>query len=306
MAALNYAEYYGSALAQAYPFTLNFGALYDTENNRTYLPTKDKIVKIPSITTTGSVNSDRDNITLATRNYNNAWETKELKFPRAWGTSIHPADLAETHILSIEKITKTYNEEQKFPEMDAYTVSKLYSDWKTTVTAENYTGHTPDTTALSATNVLQVFDDLMLKMDEAMVPANGRILYVTYEVKKMLKNADKVDRSWDVQSAADAINRTVNRLDEVTVVGVPSVLMKTKYNFTVGWKVATDAEQINMFLVHPSAVLTPVLYTFSQLDEPSAGSQGKYVYYEERFQDAFILNNKADGLQFNITAAETD
>ena len=27
----------------------------------------------------------------------------------------------------------------------------------------------------------------------------------------------------------------------------------------------------------------------------------KYVYFEESFEDAFILNNLADGLQFNIT-----
>ncbi|WP_236730867.1 hypothetical protein [Clostridioides difficile] len=30
---------------------------------------------------------------------------------------------------SIGNITKVYNEEQKFPEMDAYCISKIYADW---------------------------------------------------------------------------------------------------------------------------------------------------------------------------------
>jgi hypothetical protein len=58
-----------------------------------------------------------------------------------------------------------------------------------------------------------------------------------------------------------------------------------------------------MFLVHPTAVITPVSYTFSRLDEPSAGSEGKWIYYEESFEDVFVLNNKADAIQFNIANA---
>ena len=58
-----------------------------------------------------------------------------------------------------------------------------------------------------------------------------------------------------------------------------------------------------MFLVHPSAVITPVSYSFSQLDQPSAGSEGKYIYFEESFEDAFILNKKAGAIQYNITAS---
>ena len=55
-----------------------------------------------------------------------------------------------------------------------------------------------------------------------------------------------------------------------------------------------------MLLVHPSAVITPVKYEFAKLDAPSAGSEGKYVYYEESFEDVFILNKKMAGLQFHI------
>lgn len=177
--------------------------------------------------------------------------------------------------------------------MDAYCVSKIFADWTTN-------GGTADTTVITAANALQVFDSLMLEMDNARVPVNGRILYVTNEVKYILKEADKISRSIDVTDNNNTINRIVNRLDEVEVIGVPAPLMKTLYDFTQGWTPAVGAKQINMFLVHPAAVITPVSYTFSKLDEPSAGSEGKYIYFEESFEDVFILNNKAGAIQFNV------
>ena len=142
----------------------------------------------------------------------------------------------------------------------------------------------------------------MLKMDNAMVPANGRILYVTNEVKTILKEAEKISRNIDVTSNNHVIDRVVSRLDEVQVIGVPATLMKTAYNFTNGWKPAVGASQINMFLVHPIAVITPVSYAFASLDRPSAMSEGKWTYYEESFEDVFILNKRADALQFNVSA----
>jgi hypothetical protein len=249
------------------------------------------------------VNADRDSIATASRNYDNSWQTKTLKNERKWSTLVHPMDIDETNMTTtIGNITRVFNEEQKFPEMDAYLISKIYNEWTTSVDSEGYVGKTADTTALTVDNVLNVFDQLMLNMDNARVPANGRILYVTHEIKTMLKQATQITRNFDVQTGADRINRAVSRLDEVEVIGVPASLMKTAYDFTTGFKVAGGAKQINMLLIHPTAVITPVKYTFSRLDEPSAGSEGKYVYYEESYEDVFILNNKADAIQFNISA----
>lgn len=295
MAALNYAAQYMRELSQAYPYVLNFGALYNTPNNNVFRWINAKTIEIPSISTSGRVDSDRDTIATAQRNYDNNWETKTLSNQRKWSTLVHPMDIDQTNMVaSIGNITRVFNDEQKFPEMDAYTVSKIYNDWTTL-------GNTADTTALSISTVLQVFDNLMLAMDNARVPANGRICYVTNEVKVLLKNADKVVRNLDVETSADVINRVVNRLDEVEIIGVPATLMMTKYDFTTGWKAALGAKQINMMLIHPAAVITPVSYTFSQVDEPSAGSEGKYIYFEESFEDVFILNKKAGAIQFNVT-----
>ena len=292
---LNYAKQYSRALSQAFPYVLNFGALYNTPNNRIYRWVNARTIEIPSIQTTGRVDADRDTISTAQRNFTNAWEPKVLENERKWSTLVHPMDIDQTNLVAtIANITRVMNEEQKFPEMDAYCVSKIYSDWTTL-------GKVADTTAVSESTVLGVFDKLMLNMDNARVPVQGRILYCTHEVKTMLKNADKISRSIDLEGGENRINRIVSRLDEVEIVGVPATLMRTLYDFSQGWQIEDGADQINMFLVHPSAVLTPVSYTFSRLDAPSAGSEGKWVYYEESFEDVFILNNKVDAIQFNIS-----
>lgn len=309
MAELNYATSYQRALEQAYPYALYFGKLYSTPNNGRFRWINSKTIEIPSISTTGRTNADRDSIGTAQRNYNNAWETKTLVNERKWSTLVHPKDIDQTNMVaSIANITQVFNEEHKFPEMDAYTISKIYHDWTTSIVGDAahgaYTGKVADKTAITVANVLSIFDDMMLKMDNARVPVTGRVLYVTNEIKSLLKNAEKIERDWDVQSGMDSINRVVNRLDEVEVIGVPAELMKTKYDFsdTNGWKPTEDADQINMCLILPTAVITPVSYTFSNLQTPTALTEGKYYYYEESFEDVFILNKKADAIQFNITA----
>ena len=306
--AINYAQAYSQALANAFPYALNFGALYATPNNNRYRWVDAKTIQIPTLTTTGRVNADRDTIATASRNYDNAWETKTLENQRKWSTLVHPMDIDQTNMVaSIANITKTFNEFQKFPEMDAYTISKIYSDWTNTFEMDGNsptsTKHVADKTVLSVSNILSVFDRLMLNMDNKRVPANGRILYVTHEIKSMLKSADGIQRQINLQNNNEALNRQVSRLDEVTIIGVPASLMKTAYVFTTGYAAAGNAAQINMFLVHPNVVITPVSYTFSQLEAPSALSEGKFVYYEESFEDVFILNKQSDGIQFNITEA---
>ena len=292
--ALNYATQYAQALAQAYPYTLHFAALRSTENDSRYKWTGAKTIEIPSLSVTGRVDGSRDTIGTAKRNFENSWEPKTLANHRKWSTLVHPLDIDETNqVASIQNITKTFNETQKFPEMDAYLVSKVYADWTTA-------GGTADTTAVTTENILLLFDDYMTAMDEANVTAAGRVLYVTPAVNKLLKRAKEISRY--VQNGDDAIKRAVASLDEVQIEKVPSSLMKTVYDFTEGYKPGVGAKQINMLLVHPSSTITPEKYAFAQLDAPSAGSEGKYVYFEESYEDVFILNNRKDAIMFNVEA----
>ena len=296
MAAVNYAESYERSLAQAYPHVLHFGELYSTANNSIYTFLNAKTIHIPSISVTGRKNVNRDAIDgVFNRNVDDSYEDKTMQFYREWSTSLDPADVDETNmVLTIQNATKVFNETQKFPEKDAYTISKIYADW----TAQ---GGTADQTALTVDNVLTVFDQLMEAMDEKLVPYAGRVLYVTPAVKTLLKNASQIGLRKDVTGTSTSVNRIVDRLDEVTLSTVPSTLMKTAYDFDTGFEAAEDAKQVNMFLVHPSAILTPSKYSFVGVEAPAAGTKGDYIYYEKEYSDVFILNNRTAAIAFNIT-----
>lgn len=182
--------------------------------------------------------------------------------------------------------------------MDAYLVSQLYTLRNT---QEAFAPIAKD--SLTKDNVLAKFDEMMTEMDEALVPLQGRKLYVDTYTKKLINNATEL--ALRRTTGTKNIDRTVSRIDEVEIISVPTKLMKTKYSFTKGWTVAEDALQIKMFLVHPSCVLPIVSYEFAELQPPSAMSQGKYVYYEESFEDVFILNKKYKGIQMLIESASS-
>lgn len=293
---INYAQQYSQALANAYPNVLNFGKLWSTENSSKYRIVDAKTIQIPKLSTGGRTDGDRTTIGNFTQNFSNDWETKTLENHRTWQTLVHPKDVIETNqVASITNITQVMNETQKFPEMDAYLVSRLY----TLKNAQESV--VQETKALTTQNVLTKFDTLMDEMDEALVPHQGRLLYVDTYTKTLIDNAVSVVRA----NGDTKLSRALSRIDEVEVISVPTALMKTAYTFTQGFAKDESAKDIAMMLVHPSSVLPIVSYEFAQLQAPSALTQGKYVYFEESFEDVFILNEKHGAIKFVVKADAT-
>ena len=297
---LNYAKQYSTNLAQAYPYVLHFGKLYATPNNGRYRWLNGKTIEIPHIVTSGRTAGDTDGIGAKARRYNNEWFPRTLRNHRKWGTLVHPTDIDFTNgTASIQNITQVYNNEQKFPEMDAYLVSRLYADWRET-------GRVPYTDTLTTDNILAVFDRIMERMTNKRVPSTGRILYITPSIETMLKNAIKIQRQVGQSGLNSSIDRAVSNIDKVEIEVIPEELMMTAYDFTEGWTPGVTAKQIRMFLVHPTAVITPVSYEYAQLDPPSAGSEGKYDYFEESFEDAFIVPLKECALEYVCEPIDLD
>lgn len=296
MATVNYAQQYLQALQQKFTQGLSFVELYNTANNANIKWTSAKTIQIPRITVGGFVDVDRDVVGSFTRRTDNDWEPKTIEHDREFKTLVDPMDVDETNMaLTIANITRVFNDEQKIPEMDKYAASKLYSEFTTF-------GGTANTDALTEANILSIFDDFMAEMDDAEVPQEGRILYVTAAVNKALKQADKLQRSLDVAGGAKSVNRNIYSLDDVTIKRVPSSRMKTAYDFTDGAVPDLAAKQINMILVHPASVITPQKYEFVSLDNPSAATGGKYLYFERKYWDLFAIEKKVPGIMMNVEA----
>jgi hypothetical protein len=291
---VNYAAEYSRALAQQYPYLSYFAALLAANNSNLYKSGMGKTMYIPSLEVSGARAVNRDQITgTFNRNWNNEYQPVTLEMDREWDTLIDPLDIVESNdIATIANITRAFNEMQKIPEMDAYIAAKLFSF----VT-------TPDTTTLTAANILEKWDTYLAAMTDARVNRDRVEAYMTPAVYKLLKEAAGITRFVSTDEGIRGVDRNVARLDGVRITEVPSDVMKSSYVFTEGFAPASGARQINMILVDPMAVAVPVKYETSMMSAPTAQSKGKYLYYERYYYGAFALNKRKAGIMVNAAAA---
>lgn len=293
MAVYEYAESFFNLLQQKYEKELCSDALAQSNQQVKFLNAQ--TIKLPRMTVSGYKDHTR------TPGFNagtlsNDWEPKKLTHDRDIEFFIDPMDIDETNLtLSVANIQNTFETEQAIPEKDSYRFSKLHAE----LTA--YSGRI-DKTAITAANFLEAFDTEMAIMDEAGVPEEGRILYVTPTMNKIAKEAEGIQRAVLVSSGVGSISRAVHSLDNVTLKMVPAARMKSKYNFTDGCTAAADADQINWILIHPSCVVARDKYSYIKLFTPGTDSRTAdgYLYQNRSYGDLFLLEKKVAGCAMNV------
>lgn len=299
MSVFDYAQTFERELAQKYAREMVSNDL--TLSNQGIKFLNAQTIKIPRLTVSGYKDHNRNIMGFNTGTASNDWEPKKLSHDRDIEIPIDPMDIDETNlVVEMANIQNVFEEEQAIPEKDSYRFSKLLTEATTYKSA----GSVVDETALTASNILEWFDEQMSIMDDKSVPQEGRILYLTSAMQKLLKNAEGITRTISV-GAAGVIDRRVHGLDDVTLKSVPSARFKTKYDFTTGCVPAVDAEQINMILVHPSCVISRDKYAYMKLFTPGSDSRtaDKYVYQNRYYTDTFLIERKACGIAINKESA---
>ena len=295
---VNYAAEYSKALANAYPYLSYFADIWAGSNSSLYRPGIGKVMYIPSLSVSGARAVNRDQITgTFNRNWNNELQAVELQMDREWDTLIDPMDISETgDVATIANVTRTFNEFQKIPEMDAFLASKLASF------AGAYGG--TSTVSLDASSILGEWDKGIEYMTNQRVNRDRVVAYMTPGTYKLLKQATGMTRFIEVTNGIRNVDRNVAKLDGVRVVEVPADMMKTAYTFTTGWEIdLVNAQQINFLLVDPMAVAAPIKYETAMMSAPTAQSKGKYLYYERYYYGAFILNQRQAGVYAHLGSA---
>lgn len=297
MAPLNYAAQYGRELANAYPYLSYYGDLWNAGESQRFKPLQGKTVYIPSMTTTGATAVNRNAIDGSfTRNFDLNWEAHTLTMDREWSTLIDPMDMAETNeVATIANVTQTFNQFQKIPEQDAYMSSKLAGF------AAQFGGVV--TTTPDASNILTLWDNALAYMTDQRVNRDRVRCKVIPAVYKLLKEATGMTRFIEVTAGINNVDRNIAKLDGVLIQEVPSDMMKTAYDFTVGFSVGESASQINMLFYDSMAIAAPVIYDTSMISAPTAQSKGKYLYYERYYYDVFALKQRMAGVYALLGAA---
>ena len=293
---LNYATEYSKAMANAYPYLSYFSDLYGSPNSAAYKPLSGKAVAVQSMTVSGARAVNRDQITgTFNRNFNTQEQILTMRMDREWDTLADPMDIQEDPIVNIANITKTFNQFQKVPEMDAYAASSLAA-------AASGFGAT-DSTALTADNILKQWDSYLAYMVDQRIPRDRIRCKMTPDTYKLLKEAAGITRFVEADTGIRNIDRNVGKLDGVTIMEVPKDMMMSAYDFTDGWTAAAGAKQVNMLMFDPLAIAAPVVYETSMMSAPTAQSKGKWLYYERYYYDVFALNQRLPGLFAHLASA---
>ncbi len=292
----NYAEQYARELANAYPYLSYFGEIFASPNSSLYRPVSGRTILVPSMTTSGARAVNRDSINgQFTRNFNTTYEPKIMRMYREWDTIVDPMDVVQTNdVATIANVTKTFNEFQKIPEMDAYAASECVGF------ASAFGG--VDSTALTSDNILSEWDDYLAYMTSQRANRDRVVAYMTPATYKLLKEAAGLTRWVSVDSGIRNVDRNVGKLDGVLIKEVPPDIMLSEYDFTEGFVPAVGASQVNMLFVDPLAVLAPIVYDVSMLTPPTAATKGKTVYYESYYYDVYALNQRQAGFFANMSA----
>lgn len=290
IAPMNYAAQYGQELANAYPYLSYFADIWNQGEGARFRPLRGKTVYIPSMTVGGARAVNRNQIDgVFNRNFNVDWQACDLSMDREWDTLVDPMDMDETNeVATIANVTRTFNEQEKVPEQDAYAASTLGA----------FAGQfgSIDTTTLTSANILAQWDAILAYMANQRVNRDRLQAKMTPDVYKLFKEAAGLTRFVETSEGFRGIDRNFARFDGVKVTEVPGDMMMSAYDFTNGWTVGGGASQIGMLLYDPSAIAAPIVYDTSMISAPTAGSKGKWLYYERYYYDVFALHQRGAGI----------
>lgn len=281
---INYAELYSNQLRELYGQESKSDALY--HSNSDIQITGGKTIKIPTLSVSGYKDHTRASLGFSQGNYSNDYEVKTLDHDRSIEFVVDPMDFDETDtVVSLANIQSRFDKTQAIPEIDCYTFSKLYSE-------ASRVGSTIKTTALTAANILTDFDENLETLEDKGVPLDRLVLFCTASYKKLLKNAEGIQRTLDVKNGG-GIDRRVHSLDDIgNIVTVPSSRFKTLYDFTDGCKADDTAKQIDYILIDPEAQVSRVKYSYIHLFAPGSDSRtsDNYLYQNRKYNGTFAID----------------
>lgn len=296
MAVVEYATIFSNVLRELYAQDSKSYDLF--QSNLDLQLFNGKYIKVPTLSVSGYKDHTRGssfNAGSFTQNY----ETKSLDHDRDIEFIVDPMDVDESNLTaSVANIQKRFDTTQAIPELDAYTFSKIYTEFVRV-------GGTVSTTALTAANVLSTLDADMQAMEDAGVPLDRVILYCTSAVKKLIKESSEVTR---MLSAADGngIDRRFKTIDDIQkIVTVPSNRFKTAFNFSNGFTPATAAKQINYILIDPEAQVSRNKYSYIKVFTPGHDSRtaDNYLYQNRRYNGTFAIDElMSTGCKINADA----
>ena len=219
------------------------------------------------------------------------WETHTFGQDRGRKFNLDTMDSKEAK-LQIAKLMAEIMRTQIIPEIDAYRIHKICNLCGIDATAD-----------LTVDDVITAIDTGVQTLDDAEVPEEGRILFVSNEVYNLMKNSgDFFNTRVTHDNMVQKIQRKVSMLDDMAIMRMPKARFYQEFTFydgttegetAGGFTPADGAEQLNFMILHPQHILGIIRHLDPKLIDPkfNADSDG-WIFAARLYHDLFIPENK--------------
>ncbi len=249
-----------------------------------------KTVNIFNVDVDGLGNYDRNN-GFVPGSSDGAWEPHTIQIDRGRRFVIDAMDNDETLGMMFASTLNEFERTQVIPEVDAY----RFAAWAAGAAAENKV-----TAAITdSTSVVDLIQTAEAAMDDAEVPYEGRILYVSPSAYKVFKgNITRFTENGDPD-----VNGNVEMYDDMRVIRVP----KARFNTQVTLNAPTSAEDfggftlsgqdIHFMIVHPTAILQTVKHRIPRVFSPEVFQDADGWALDYRiYHDTWVKAKKTSGI----------
>lgn len=224
------------------------------------------------------------------------WETLTLTKDRGRSFMVDAMDNEETMDMAFGTLAGEFIRTKVAPEIDAYRFATLAG--KTGILS----GTAADIT-IGTTDVPGLVDTAEKDMNEAEVPYEGRILFISETAYAGLRA--KVTRT--VMNDERGINHEIETYDGMRIVRVPQARFYTAITLqdgstsgqTAGGYVgtATTGYPINFMIIHPSAVTAVTKHVVPRIFAPDVNQTADAWKFDYRvYHDIFAYDNKVKGI----------
>lgn len=220
-------------------------------------------------------------------------QTRTLERERSAFYELDDLDTMENPQFEAGLVLGEHMRTQVVPENDAFTVSEMYQNAGTTVLE-----------TLTNATILTAIDTAAETMNDAEVPVEDRLLFVSNNIYTLLKNSTGIDRqyyvNYETTMMVAGIERRVMSFDGMPVIPIPRARFWTQIDLDDPGFAPTPvtARGINFIMVHRRAVLEVLKSekaVITSLDDSSENGFGTLLKHRI-YCDTIIWDNKEPGI----------
>ena len=246
----------------------------DGDNNLVKMGANAHEMLIPKMSMSGLYDYSREN-GYTQGSVSLEMETKAFNYDRGTKFTVDAMDDEETAGIAFGQLAAEFVRTQVVPELDAFRFAKY---------AES-AGNTDTGSFTSGTEITAALRTATSAMDEAEVPSENRILFITPTLKGMIDDLDTTKSKAVLEKFSQIIEVPQTRFYTGIVLGEGS------------YSKALGASDINFLIVHKSAALQYTKHNVNKVISPEANQTSDgYLFFFRSYGITEAYDNKSNGI----------